>query len=53
MKRIRIKNIDHSKLITKSQYAKNNKLSPMKVHRMVENGELTIVNVEGGEIIHL
>lgn len=51
-KKIKTKNIDHSKLITKSNYAKKIKSNPVQVQRMIEKGELTIVVIDGGEIIH-
>ena len=53
MKRIKTKDIDHTKLITKAQYAKDNKTNPVNVQRMINRGELTIVVAKGGELIHL
>ena len=53
MKRIKIKNIDTTKLISKSQYAKDNKTNPVQVQRMIDNGKLTIIVAKGAELIHL
>jgi len=53
MKKIRTKDIDPKKLITKSEYARAQKVSPVTVQRMIERGDLTIVKAQGAEIIHL
>jgi len=53
MKKIKVKDIDSSKLITKSEYAKQIKSNPVQVQRMIERGELTIVIAKGAELIHL
>ena len=53
MKRIKRKDIDPEKLISKSQYAKDNGTNPVTVQRMIERGELTIVVAKGAELIHL
>lgn len=53
MKKIKRKNIDPLRLITKSQYAKDNKTNPTNVQRRIDRGELTVVPVQGGELIHL
>lgn len=52
-KRIKTKNIDPEKLITKSQYAKDYKTTPTTVQNMINRGDLTIVVAKGGELIHL
>lgn len=52
-KKIKTKNIDQSKLITKSEYAKKIKSNPVKVGRMIDRGELTVVPIIGGTIIHM
>lgn len=52
MKRIKTKDIDPKKLITKSEYARKIKSNPVHVQRMIERGELTIVVVVGAELIH-
>lgn len=53
MKKIKIKDIDPSKLVTKSQYAKDIKSNPVQVQRMIDRGQLTIVVAKGAELIHL
>lgn len=53
MKKIKTKNIDPEKLITKSQYAKDNCISPTAVQKMIERGVLTIIVAKGAELIHL
>jgi hypothetical protein len=53
MKKIRNKDIDPNKLITKSQYARDFGLSPTAVQNKINRGELTIVVAKGGELIHL
>ena len=53
MKKIKTKNIDPKKLITKSEYAKQFKTNPTRVQRMIDRGELTIVPIIGGTIIHM
>ena len=53
MKRIKIKDIDPSKLISKSRYAKENATNPVQVQRMIDKGELTVVVAKGAELIHL
>lgn len=53
MKKIKTKNIDATKLISKSQYAKDNATNPVRVQRMIDRGELTIIVAKGAELIHL
>jgi hypothetical protein len=53
MKRIKKKDLDAEKMITKSEYAKQIKTNPTQVQRMIDRGELTIVVVKGTELIHL
>jgi len=53
MKKIKTKNIDPKKLISKSQYAKDNKTNPVQVQRMIDRGELSVVVARGAELIHL
>lgn len=53
MKKIKIKDIDPGKLITKSEYAKMIKSNPVQVQRMIDKGLLTIVVAKGTELIHL
>ena len=52
MKRIKRSNIDHTKLITKSAYARELGVSPSAVDKMVNNGKLTVVQIDGAELIH-
>ena len=53
MRKIKTKDINPEKLITKSKYAKKIKSNPTQVQRMIDRGELTIVVVQGAELIHL
>ena len=53
MKKIKTKDIDPNKLISKSQYAKDHKTNPVQVQRMINKGELTVVVAKGAELIHL
>ena len=53
MKKIKTKDIDSTKLITKSEYAKQIKSNPVQVQRMIDQGKLTIVVAKGAELIHL
>lgn len=52
MRKIKTKNIDPSKLITKAKYAEKIKSNSTAVQRMIERGELTIVVAKGAELIH-
>jgi DNA-binding XRE family transcriptional regulator len=53
MRKIKTKDIDPKKLITKSEYARQIGVSPTSVQNMIERGELTIVIAKGAELIHL
>jgi hypothetical protein len=53
MRRIKKKDIDPEKLITKSEYAKQINSNPTQVQRMIDRGELTIILAKGAELIHL
>lgn len=53
MKKIKTKDIDTEKLITKSEYAKQHGISPTAVQKMIERGALTIIVAKGAELIHL
>jgi predicted site-specific integrase-resolvase len=53
MKKIKRKDIDPGRLITKSQLAKDRGVSPTTIQNMVNKGELSVVQIRGGEIIHL
>jgi hypothetical protein len=53
MKKIKTKDIDPTKLITKSEYAKLIKSNPVQVQRLIDRGEVTIVVAKGTELIHL
>jgi hypothetical protein len=52
MKRIKRKDIDANKLITKSAYAKKIGVTPAAVDKMVKTGRVTIVEIDGAELIH-
>lgn len=53
MKKIKTKDIDPNKLITKSEYAKKINSNPVQVQRMIDKGLLTIVVAKGAELIHM
>jgi len=53
MKKIKTKDIEPSKTFTKSEYARKIKTNPVQVQRMIERGELTIVVINGAELVHL
>ncbi len=53
MKKIKTKEIDPKKTFTKSEYARKIKTNPVQVQRMIERGELTIVVINGAELVHL
>ncbi len=53
MKKIKTKEIDPKKTFTKSEYARKIKSNPVQVQRMIERGELTIVVINGAELVHL
>ncbi len=53
MKRIKTKNINPEKLISKSRYAQENSTNPVQVQRMIDRGELAVVVAKGAELIHL
>ena len=53
MKKIKTKDIDPKKLITKSEYARQHKTNPTTVQNMIERGDLTIIVAQGAELIHL
>lgn len=53
MKRIKTKDINPEKLITKSEYAREMGISPAAVQKQIETGKLVIVKAKGIELIHL
>lgn len=53
MKKIKTKDIEPSKTFTKSEYARKIKTNPVQVQRMIEKGQLTIVVINGAELVHL
>lgn len=53
MKRIKTKDIDTTKLITKSEYARLNKISPSAVQKQIDSGKLAVIVAKGVELIHL
>lgn len=52
MKRIKKKDIDPDKLITKSRYAEKMGITPAAVQKQIETGKLVIVKANGAELIH-
>jgi hypothetical protein len=53
MKKIKVRDIDPEKTFTKAEYARKIKSNSVNVQRMIERGELTVVVIKGGELIHL
>lgn len=53
MKKIKTKNINPDKIYTKSEYARKIKSNPVQVQRMIDKGELSVIVVNGAELIHL
>lgn len=52
-KKIKTKDIDPKKLITKAKYAEKIGKSQTTVQNMISSGELTIIVADGAELIHL
>lgn len=52
MKRIKTKDIEHSKLITKAEYARKIGISQAGVQKQIDTGKLVVVQVRGAELIH-
>ena len=52
MKKIKTKDIDPKKLITKANYAKKIGISQTAVQKQIEAGKLVIVKADGAELIH-
>ena len=53
MKRIKTKDIDPAKLITKAEYARSKGITQPAVQKQIERGELVIIKAKGAELIHL
>ena len=53
MKKLRTKDIDPKKLITKAKYAKMVGLTQPAIQKKIEKGELSVVVANGAELIHL
>ena len=53
MRKIKRKDINPDKLITKSEYAKKVGITPPAVQKQIDNGTLTIVVAKGTELIYL
>ena len=53
MKRIKTKDINPEKLITKSEYAREKKITPAAVQKQIDTGKLVIVKAKGTELIYL
>lgn len=45
--------VDRTKLITKSKYAEIKGISPAAVTKQCKAGKLTLIKIEGGELILL
>jgi len=52
MKKVKTKDIEASKLITKAKYAKKMGVSQTAVQNWINDGKLTIVKANGAELIH-
>lgn len=52
-KKIKTKDINPEKTFTKSEYARKIKQNPMYVQRLVDKGQLTVVVINGAELIHI
>lgn len=53
MRKIKRKDIDTDKLITKSEYAKKIGVTPAAVQKQIDTGRVTIIVAKGTELIHL
>lgn len=54
MKKIKRKDIDSNKLLTKAEYARRQKVSHTEINRQILAGKLTIVvTLDNKELIHL
>ena len=53
MKRVKTKDLDPKKMMTKAEYARKEKITPAAVEKRVKTGAVAIVMIEGGEVIHL
>jgi hypothetical protein len=53
MRRIKTKNIDPKKLITKSEYARQIGKTPSAVQKQIDSGKLAIVIAQGTELIYM
>ena len=51
-RKIKVTGIDPKKCHTKSAYSRLLKVSPARVSQMIEEGKLTIVIVNGGELVY-
>jgi hypothetical protein len=52
MKKIKTKDIDTKKLITKAKYAEKNGISQTAVQKQIDTGKLTVIIATGAELIH-
>lgn len=52
MKRIKTKDIDTTKLITKSKYAEKMGITPAAVQKQIDTGKVVIIKANGAELIH-
>jgi hypothetical protein len=53
MKRVKTKDLDPKKMMTKAEYARKNKITPAAVEKRVKAGTVSVVLIDGGEVIHL
>lgn len=53
MKRIKTKDIDTKKLITKSEYAKSIGVTPSAVQKQIDTGKISVVVAKGAELVYL
>lgn len=53
MRNIKTKNIDPKKMYSKSEYAKMIGVSPAAITKQIASGKLTIVVINGAELIHV
>lgn len=52
MKRVKTKDLDPQKMITKAKYAKKIGVSQTAVQKQIDAGKLVVVKVNGAELIH-
>jgi hypothetical protein len=50
--KIKRTDIDPKKCFTKSEYARKKNVSPGRITQLIKAGELTIIVINGGELIY-